>query len=275
MGRAKEIVVKVIPAKVANEFVKKNHYSGKVDPRCYVHFGCFLDDKLHGVMQLGPSINKHASVNLVKDTHWNGYCELARVAFDDYLPVNSESRCLSIMMKLLKKQAPHIEWVVSYADGAQCGDGSIYRASGFVLVDIKKNTSMWKMPNGDVVCGLVFNPGFSPNSKNDQSKKYGKVGDMATWPATRFLNHIGANAIPGFQLKYVYFLNEKARKRLTVPILPFSKIDEMGAGMYKGQRVSMSERRKQHADEALPAVRLTSSQEEGFDSTHPLKITTE
>ena len=30
MGRAKEIVVKVIPAKVANEFVKKHHYSGKV-----------------------------------------------------------------------------------------------------------------------------------------------------------------------------------------------------------------------------------------------------
>ena len=56
MGRAKEIIVKVIPAKIANEFVKKHHYSGKVDPRCYVHFGCFLDDKLHGVMQLGPSI---------------------------------------------------------------------------------------------------------------------------------------------------------------------------------------------------------------------------
>jgi len=181
MGRAKEIIVKVIPAKIANEFVKKHHYSGKVVINSILHFGCFLDDKLHGVMQLGPSINKHASVNLVKDTHWNGYCELARVAFDDYLPANSESRCLSIMMKLLKKQAPHIEWVVSYADGAQCGDGSIYRATGFHLVDIKKNTSMWKMPNGDVVCSLVFEPGFAPNSKNDQSKKYGKIGEMATW----------------------------------------------------------------------------------------------
>ena len=30
MGRAKEILVKVIPAKIANEFVKKHHYSGKV-----------------------------------------------------------------------------------------------------------------------------------------------------------------------------------------------------------------------------------------------------
>jgi hypothetical protein len=32
MGRAKDIIVKVIPSKVANEFVKKHHYSGKVVP---------------------------------------------------------------------------------------------------------------------------------------------------------------------------------------------------------------------------------------------------
>ena len=186
MGRAKDIIVKVIPSKVANEFVKKHHYSGKVDPRNYVHFGCFLDKKLHGVMQLGPSINKHASINLVKGVKWNGYVELSRMAFDDYLPKNSESRCIAIMMKLLKKNAPHIEYVISYADGSQCGDGTIYRASGFNLIGIKKNTSMWKMPNGETVCSLIFNPSFSPNSKNDKSKKFGKIGKMATWSSTRF-----------------------------------------------------------------------------------------
>jgi len=174
------------------------------------------------------------------------------------------------MMKLLKKQAPHIEWVVSYADGAQCGDGSIYRATGFYLVDIKKNTSMWKMPNGDVVCSIVFNPGFSPNSKNDQSKKYGKVGEFSTWPATRFLNKIGASPVPGFQLKYVYFLNESAKKRLTVPILHFSKIDEMGAGMYRGEKVSLQERKAKHAAVAHTGEHLASSQNGAFDSTLPL-----
>ena len=30
--------------------------------------------------------------------------------------------------------------------------------------------------------------------------------------------------------------------RLTVPILPFSKIDEMGAGMYKGEKITIAER---------------------------------
>ena len=48
MGRAKEIIVKVIPSKIANEFVKNNHYSGKVVPNSTLHFGGFLDNKLHG-----------------------------------------------------------------------------------------------------------------------------------------------------------------------------------------------------------------------------------
>jgi hypothetical protein len=55
-------------------------------------------------------------------------------------------------------------------------------------------------------------------------------------------------------LRKIYFLkrlisanriNKEAQSRLTVPIIPFSKIDEMGATMYKGQR---STRDKQAMD---------------------------
>ena len=54
----------------------------------------------------------------------------------------------------------------------------------------------------------------------------------------------------GFQLKYVYFIDKSYKANLSVPILPFSKIDEMGAGMYKGQSISLQERRaKEQASE--------------------------
>ena len=238
MGRAKEIRVKVIPSKVANAFVKKHHYSGKVDPRNYVSFGAFLDGQLHGCMQVGPSINKHASRNCVSDSGWNEFAELSRMAFDDCLPKNSESRCLSVMFRLLKKKAPQLKWLVSYADGAQCGDGAIYRASGFHLIGIKKNTSMYRMPNGETVCGLIFNPSFSSDGPGQLCRKYGKSGEYRTWSSTRFLNHIGAVAIAGFQLKYIYFLDPSYKEKLTCPILPFSKIDEMNARMYKGEKLS-------------------------------------
>ena len=119
MGRAKEIIVKVIPAKIANEFVKKHHYSGKVVLNSQIHFGAFLDDELHGVMSYGCSIDKRKMLPMVQPSKWNEFLELNRMAFDNYLPKNSESRCIAISIKLIKKNAPHIKWILSYSDGAR------------------------------------------------------------------------------------------------------------------------------------------------------------
>ena len=44
--------------------------------------------------------------------------------------------------------------------------------------------------------------------------------------------HRGWKKIKGFQLRYIYLIDKK--EKITVPIIPFSKIQEMGAGMYKG-----------------------------------------
>lgn len=41
-------------------------------------------------------------------------------------------------------------------------------------------------------------------------------------------------ALHGFQLKYIYFINKSCINDLNVPILPFSEIYKVGAGMYKG-----------------------------------------
>lgn len=138
MGRAKDIKVKVIPAKIANAFIRKTHYSGTVCVGSQLHFGVFLNDVLHGVMSFGVPIDKRNVIGFVKNTKWNEFLELNRLAFDDYLPKNSESRAISIAFRLMRKNAPHVKWILSYADGTQCGDGAIYRASGFILCGIKK-----------------------------------------------------------------------------------------------------------------------------------------
>ena len=46
----------------------------------------------------------------------------------------------------------------------------------------------------------------------------------------------------GYQLRYIYFIDKKYQQKLTVPILPFSRIDEMGAGMYKGENITRESR---------------------------------
>ena len=51
-------------------------------------------------------------------------------------------------MRLIKIHYPHIKWVVSFSDASQCGDGTIYRASGFNLIGIKENNQIIEFPDG-------------------------------------------------------------------------------------------------------------------------------
>ena len=156
--------------------MKAHHYSGKVVNNSTLHFGVFLDGNLHGVMSYGPSLDKSKIIGLVKDTGWNEFLELNRMAFDSYLPRNSESRAIST--------SPRRE------------------LGGLTFFDVTGGTYNFK----------------------------------------KYLDYVGATPIPGFQLRYIYFIDKSKRKDLTVPEIPFSKIDELGAGMYKGEKVTFAER---------------------------------
>lgn len=212
MASAKDIVVKPIKARDANSLVERLHYSGKVVPNSQLHFGVFLDSRLEGVMQFGPPINKKGTIKIVQDTPWHGMLELNRMAFSERLPRNSESRAMAVAFRLIKKAYPQIEWIVSFSDGTQCGDGTIYRAAGFVLTDIRESDALRVNPKTGEVMHVI------------QAHHLMLSKEFRTWKPTK-----------GYQLRYVYFLNQAARERLTVPVVPFSKIGEMGAGMYRGQ----------------------------------------
>jgi len=209
---AKDLVVKPISSQDAARIVKACHYSGKVVQNSQLHFGVFLDGKCGGAMQFGPSMRKDLIAPLVESTGWNGFLELNRMAFADWLPRNSESRAIAVAMRLIRKAYPHIEWVISFADGTQCGDGAIYRASGFLLTQIAENKQM------------RINPETGKPQQSMAAFHAGKSRDFKNWMP-----------LPGFQLRYIYFLNPAARSRLTVPILPFSEIERRGAGMYLGK----------------------------------------
>lgn len=237
MGRAKEVVLKVIPSKVANDFIRKHHYSGKVVNNSVLHFGAFIEGTLHGAMSFGPSLDKSKIIGLVEGTGWNEFLELNRMAFDDALPRNSESRCISMAMRLIKKNAPHVKWIVSFADGCSCGDGTIYRASNFLLTAIKPNLNLCELPNGDKVHKMTLesNP-LSPRKELGNKCFYDVTG--GTYNFLKYVKAAGGKILPGYQLRYIYFIDKSYQGRLTVPIIPYSKIDEIGAGMYLGQKKS-------------------------------------
>lgn len=225
MVSAKDMIIKVIPASIANDFIKKCHYSGKVCNNSSIHFGVFLNGQLHGAISLGPSLDKRKTIGTVKNTTWNEFIEINRLAFDEALPKNSESRAISIVIKLLKKNAPQIKWLLSYADATQCGDGAIYRASGFYLIGIRKNKTIIKMQDGFIIASNVLRLNGSISRKYNPNKETEK----------ELIRKYGMQYLPGFQIKYIYFIDKDKIKDLTVPILPFKMIDDLGAGMYRGK----------------------------------------
>jgi hypothetical protein len=233
MASAKDLRVAPIAAADAVRMVKATHYSGRVVQNSQVHLGVFLDGRLEGAMQFGPSLDKRKIQGLVAGTPWHGFIELNRMAFSDRLPRNSESRAMAVAFRLLRKHYPQLEWVISFADATQCGDGTIYRAAGFVLTAIKANEQIVEFPDGYRDTRMVLTDTSGPK-RHDVARRYGvTLGGAATLKP--FLD-IGARIVPGHQLRYIYFLKPEARARLTVPIVPFGKIAEVGAGMYRGEK---------------------------------------
>lgn len=216
MGGAKEIIIKVIPSNIANPFIKKHHYSGKVVNNSNLHFGCFLHGNLHGVLSYGPSLDKSKIIGLVQGTKWNEFIEL---------------------------NAKQIKWIISFADGCSCGDGTIYRASNFVLTDIKPNKNLVLLPSGEKIHKMTLesNPN-APRTELNGKSYYQITGGKYNF--RKYCEVVNGKIITGYQLRYIYFIDKSSKEKLTVPIIPFSKIDEMGAGMYKGEKITVSERHK-------------------------------
>lgn len=240
MDSAKDIILKPISRADADRIVKACHYSGKVVQNSQLHFGVFLNGKCGGAMQFGPSLDKRKIQGLVRATGWNDFIELNRMAFADWLPRNSESRAIAVAMRLLRKHYSNIEWVISFADATQCGDGTIYRASGFVLTGIVQSTNLVRRSDGVVIHKMTLESGPTRPRPELGGKSYyditgGKYNLAAYAAATNGIT------IPGFQLRYLYFLNASARSRLTVPEIPFTEIERRGAAMYRGKAISRAE----------------------------------
>jgi len=244
MHSAKDIILNPIDSRTANAFIKVHHYSEKVVNNSQLHFGAFLKCNLHGVMQFGPPLDRRRMLGLVSGSNWYDVIELNRRAFDEVLPRNSESRCISIAIRLLRRHCPHVKWIVTFADGTQCGDGAIYRASGFLLVGIKKNNQIWESPDKQKWSRLSLTD-YSSRSQQRKAMKICRVSrtkgqNILTTGASSMEAYkaAGFKPMPGFQLKYIYFLDKAARERLTVPVLPFSEIARYNAGMYLGKKIS-------------------------------------
>ena len=221
MGDAKRIVVKPIQHADAKRLVARWHYAGKGVPNSQIHLGAFLDDKCGGVMQFGLPMMRRQVVGLVRGTQWSEMLELNRMAFAEWMPRNGESRSLAVAMRILRKRYPDLKWVLSFADGVQCGDDTIYRAAGFTLAGIKRSDQIRVMADGTKTTRFA---------QTKDVRRMPNGGAVAT-----------GRALDGYMFRYVYFLHPSERANLTVKEIPFAKIKELGVSMYRGVRAESAD----------------------------------
>ena len=227
-----------IDSRSANEFVKRWHYSGKVCQNSQIHFGAMVGKNLVGVLQYGPSTDKRRMAQNM-GCGMNEFLELNRMALLDSAPKNSESRLIGITLRVLRKKYPFLRFIISFADACQCGDGTIYRASGFKLINIKKNSSLLHLPEralkevkkympkcSKIVSDKSLNDIIARKSLDNKTTKGGKY-------LTSIAKQYGATPIKGYQMKYVYFFDKEIEKNFK--IIPFDKIPD-DVKMYKGNK---------------------------------------
>jgi hypothetical protein len=165
------------------------------------------------------------------------FLELNRLAFSEALPRNSEGRALAIALRRIRKHYPHIEWVISFADGCQCGDGTIYRAAGFVLTGIMLNKRLLRWP-------MVL--AAQDDASNRKEPRGAFRQDGRSWSGQ-------GEPLDGYQMRYIYFLNPSARARLACKEIPSAEIERRGAGMYRGMvrgKQAMADPQNRHSGAA-------------------------
>lgn len=232
MGSAKDLEVRPIARSTADALVRRVHYSGSVVQNSQVSLGVFIGGHLHGAMQFGPPLDRRKILPLVHGATWESVIELNRMAFDEALPRNSESRALGVAFRMFRAKAPQVTWCVSFADGCQCGDGTVYRASGFVLTGIKENGQIIRRPDGELATAKSLTTvGFRVREEWAAALGIRIGGAAALEPFLR----AGCEPLPGYQLRYIRFLDPTVAPRLAVPVIPFDKIPD-AARMYRGQR---------------------------------------
>lgn len=189
----------------AVEFIQKFHYS-PVMPSITKHFlGFFLNNNIKGVITLGWGTQPRQTINkLFPGLESKDYYEIGKMCMDEDMPKNSESQMISCAIKWLKKNHPTVSFLYTMADGIMGKCGYVYQASNFYFGE-KYWTDVYLMENGEKLHPRSTKSLLVENAKFSGKKKL-------FWFTTDYMKHKGIKKIKGYMFRYIYPLNEKAKK---------------------------------------------------------------
>jgi len=118
----------------------------------------------------------------------------------------------------------------------------MYRASNFVLTGIRENKTVLELPSGETIADMTLTAHSDTPRPELGGKTFYEITG-GTGSMKDFMEKTGAKKLQGYQLRYIYFIDKDYSNNLTVPEIPYERIDELNAGMYKGEKISIEERK--------------------------------
>ena len=129
------------------------HYSKTIPANRSNYIGVWEDEKFIGAVIFGlgasPSLGKPYGLENFD------FLELTRIALKEHK--TSVSKIGAIAIKMVRKHNPGIRILISFADPFHGHNGAIYQAMNWIFTGITDGSSMWKLPNGDMVDPRRYN----------------------------------------------------------------------------------------------------------------------
>lgn len=140
--------VQKIPAKIAKEYIHKNHYSKGSSNGPSPCYGLFDNDVLIGVLMFATPCSENVRRSLFGPEYKDGVIELHRLHIQDCTPKNTESWFISRCIKQLMIDRPQSLAVISFADPTEGHTGTIYKACNFILDGKSEPARFYRDQNG-------------------------------------------------------------------------------------------------------------------------------
>ena len=192
------------------------HYAAHPPRGNVLGYSVFNDGVWCGVVTFGSGANNN--IGKLYNLKQGEVCELTRVALNGKQTLTSQvvAQCL----KLLKKDAPLVRLVVSYADADQSHLGTIYQATNWIYVGTNlenQKDSSW-IVNGKRIHGRNI---------SDWVRSHGGLKGLTR---KEFIHkYYDPNAIEYVtkgKRKYLMPLDKKMKKQISSYALPYPKEDE-------------------------------------------------
>ena len=139
----KQLTIKAIPHKVAQNIIVERHYLHRKAP-CSYSWGLYDNDEIVGVIMYGTPSSAPLRRGIAGDDEKDNVIELTRLWIDDKIGKNAESYGIGNTVKKVNK-----EIVVSYAEIEQGHLGTVYQACSFLYTGLSAKRTNW------VVEGIV------------------------------------------------------------------------------------------------------------------------